>query len=478
MTNQVRSMKAFIYLILLLPTSLFSQTEAEKSFSRQQVTEDLAFFIKTIENVHPNPYHSISKEKFNTLSDSLSDVLKENVTLPEAWAFFSRLIAAFDEGHSTIAYPSALQQQVKEGKVMIFPVLVREFSGEGLLVRYDLSKDSVLKTGDLITHINGWSAKELVQFLTSFYGGLPSWRTTQALRDFAGQLLLHQVLPPYRIRYTSGGENRETVIQAVTLSELQARAAEIRKRTAVATTSTAPYSYERTAENIGYINFRSMRDLSVFEKFLDSVFTDINNNPVEGLIIDLRQNGGGNSVLGERLIGYFSDKPYRMSGGSRWKVSDEYKAFIREQEKTNKVYASGSFQQYLNRTAGDIISSKEVRTHTPGRNKLRFHGKVAVLTGPNTFSSANMLSNAIKDYKLATIIGEATGEPCNDYGELYWTKLPSTGLLFYTCSKQFIRANGDAADLNPVLPDIEVKQDPNSLKDDVLNFTKEWIKKK
>jgi C-terminal processing protease CtpA/Prc len=246
----------------------------------------------------------------------------------------------------------------------------------------------------------------------------------------------------------------------------------------VTAASTAPYTFQRTEENTGYLNFRSMRDLPVFEKFLDSVFTDIKNKPVDGLIIDLRQNGGGSSVLGERLISYISDKPYRMSGGSRWKVSDEYKAYIREQEKTNQVYASGSFQQYLNRTPGEIISSGEVRTHTPGRNKLRYHGKVAVLTGPNTFSSANMLSNAIKDYQLATIIGEATGEPCNDYGELYWNKLPHTGLIFYTCSKHFIRANGDMHDPNPVLPDIEVKQSPGSLEDEVLKFAKDWVRKK
>jgi C-terminal processing protease CtpA/Prc len=89
-----------------------------------------------------------------------------------------------------------------------------------------------------------------------------------------------------------------------------------------------------------------------------------------------------------------------------------------------------------------------------------------------------MLSNVIKDYKLATIIGEPTGEAPNDYGELYWNKLPHTGLSFYTCSKQFIRANGGAADPNPVLPDIVIKQNPNNLKDEVLEFAKEWVIKK
>jgi Fic family protein len=87
-----------------------------------------------------------------------------------------------------------------------------------------------------------------------------------------------------------------------------------------------------------------------------------------------------------------------MGDGSKWKVSDEYKTFIQEQAKTNAVYASGSFKQYLNRTTGEIISSIESAPHTAGKNQLRYSGKVCVLTGPNTFSSANMLSNATQQF--------------------------------------------------------------------------------
>jgi C-terminal processing protease CtpA/Prc len=470
-------MKYFFYLFLLLPVTLFSQTGTEKIFSRQQIKDDISFFVKTVEHVHPNPYHDITKEKFTALTDSIITSLKENTTIPEAWACFSKMIAAYNEGHSSIGYPIELQQQIQDGAIKIFPVLIKEFNGENLVVRYDLSADSVLKTGDLIISINRQSASKLMAKLSSFYGGLPTWRSIQVLRDFAGQLVLHSIQSPYHIGYISGGVKKEITIQPVSVLELQARAAEVRNRNSITATQ-APYTFQRTAENIGYLNFRSMSNLPVFSAFLDSVFTDIKDKPVEGLIIDLRQNGGGNSVLGEKLIGYISGKPFRMGGGSKWKVSDEYKAFIQEQAKTNAVYASGSFQQYLNKTTGQIISSTESRTHTAGKNQLRYSGKICVLTGPNTFSSANMLSNAIKDYNLATIIGEATGEACNDYGELYWNKLPNTGLTFYTCSKQFIRANGDAADPNPVLPDIAIKQNPNNLKDEVLEFAKEWVRKK
>ncbi len=470
-------MKHLILLSFLFPLALFSQTEKEKTFSRQQVKDDIHFLITTVEHVHPNPYHAISKEKFTARTDSIITSLKENTTLPEAWACFSTMMAAYNEGHSSIGYPAALQKQIQDGAIKLFPVLIKEFNGENLVVRYDLSADSVLKTGDLVTHINGQSSKALMADFTSCYGGLPAWRNIQVLRDFAGQLVLHNIEPPYRISYIHGGVEKEITIQPLSLPDLQARAAEVRKRNSITTTQ-SPYTFQRTAENICYLNFRSMSNLPAFTLFLDSVFTAIKDKPVEGLIIDLRQNGGGNSNLGDKLIGYISGKPFRMGGGSRWKVSDEYKTFIREQAKTNAVYAGGSFKEYLNKTTGEIISETESRTHGGGKNKLRYSGKVCVLTGPNTFSSANMLANAIKDYQLATIIGEATGEAPNDYGELYWNRLPNTGLTFYTCSKQFIRANGDAADPNPVLPDIEIKQNPGSLKDEVLEFAKEWVRGK
>lgn len=468
----------YVLLLFIISSPLFSQPVVERSYSRQQLTEDMQFLVTTVEHVHPNPYHAISKEKFKALTDSLRATLKDSVTIREAWKVLSLMMAAYDEGHSSINYPVELQAQIRSDSVPVFPLLVKDFDGEGLTVRFDLSYDSLLHTGDLITHINGETVPALMARLSALYGGLTSWRHTQVLRDFSGQLVLQNISPPYRIGYTSYGLKKETIVQPLRLSKLLARLAEVRKKNAIAAVTPANYSFQRTAENAGYINFRSMKDLPAFERFLDSVFTDIHNKPVSGLIIDLRQNGGGNSALGEKLIDYISSKPYRMGGGSTWKVSDEYKTFIREQAGNNAVYANGPFQSYLNRNSGTVISALNSKLHTPGKNKLRYNGKVCVLTGPNTFSSANMLSNAIKDYQLATIIGEPTGEPCNDYGELYWNKLPHTGLQFFTCTKQFIRANGDAADPNPVLPDITVKQSPHSLKDEVLEFAKEWVRGK
>jgi hypothetical protein len=467
----------FTVFLVCLSCSVFAQA-VEKKFSKQQLIGDLKMLVNTVEAVHPGPYHAISKENFYKLTDSIEKLLNDDMTTVEAWPLFARVIASYDEGHASLAYPPELKQLIRKDSVRLFPLLIREFDGENLICWYDLSGDSIAKTGDWIVSVNGYSARKLMDRLTVFFGGLRHWRNLQVFGDFPSLLLLNNIKAPFKIELISNGIKKQVELNGTFYSAYISNAAEIRRRNPPAVVQNTFYTFTRTAENTGYINFRSMKELPAFNKFLDSVFSDIKSKPVDGLIIDLRQNGGGNSNLGVSLLNYITRQPYRMGGGSSWKVSEEYKIFIREQAKVNDAYTAATFRNYFRQNSGEVITQAGGQTTKPGRNDLRYQGKICVLIGSNTFSSANMLANAIKDYKLATLIGEATGEAPNDYGELYWSQLPNTGLTFYTCTKKFIRSNGDADDPDPVLPDIEVKQNSKSLKDDVLEFAKEWVKKK
>lgn len=377
---------------LFFSINLFAQTNPPAVFTASQINSDLDFLRITVNHVHPNPYHDISAKNFELLIDSIRKSLPEKIGLDKTWIIFSKIMAAYNEGHSSISYPAEIQKQIQDGSIKIFPFMIREFNEKGLVVHYDLSAVSILKIGDVITSINGYPVKGLMKQLTSLFGGLENWKNLRVVSDFGGQLVIHNITGPYKLKYINQGITKELTIQPGTLQELQTRATEIRKKNPGSiSTSQAAYSFQRI-ENIGYLNFRSMRDQTVFEKFLDSVFLDIQNKPIAGLIIDLRQNGGGNSQLGEKLIGYISDKPFKMGGGSMWKVSDEYKSFIKEQAKTNPVYAGGFFNLYLIKNSGETWNGIVSNTYRPGKNNLRYSGKVCMLTGPNTFSSANMLA--------------------------------------------------------------------------------------
>ena len=232
-------------------------------------------------------------------------------------------------------------------------------------------------------------------------------------------------------------------------------------------------------DNIAYINYRQMTNsrTNPFSDFLKTSFAKIKEANAAGLIIDLRENGGGNSSLGDSLISYFSTKPYVLSGGMKWKSSSHYKTYLKLME---NVGSRAENQFYHSLKEGDMYTFVNRDLRKPVKRDLTFAGKTAVLIGPNTFSSANMLSDGIRTYQLATLFGEPTGEPGNDFGEMYNFMLPDTRIIARASTKMFTRADGDEKNFDPILPDVPVKPSPKDLKekrDVVLETAVNWMKK-
>ncbi|HEU4387648.1 MAG TPA: peptidase S41, partial [Blastocatellia bacterium] len=60
-----------------------------------------------------------------------------------------------------------------------------------------------------------------------------------------------------------------------------------------------------------------------------------------------------------------------------------------------------------------------------------------VLIGPATFSSAQDNALDLRRDLKATLVGEATGERPNGYGEVRTIELPNSGLIVQYCTKYF-----------------------------------------
>ncbi|WP_162799951.1 S41 family peptidase [Pedobacter jeongneungensis] len=218
------------------------------------------------------------------------------------------------------------------------------------------------------------------------------------------------------------------------------------------------YSFKYLDSKIGLLSVNSLAaEPDAFKGFLDSCFTSLQQGHASKLIVDLRRNAGGHSQLAQTLLGYITNKPYLMTGGVRWKVSQEYKEQLNKNMNGRGAEKMGYYFQAVNRS---ILSDTNINATSSQRNPLRHTGKLFVLIGAKTFSSANMMANKIQDYKLSTLVGEPSGEQTNDYGELINLTLSNTGFTFSTSTKQFIRANGNLKDSKPVLPQHSVMDNP------------------
>lgn len=460
---------AFIFITTQLSASTGDTTVIAKRFSKKQLGDDVSYIVSTINNVHPGMYHSISKQAYQQVVDSVLNVLKDSMTEKQAWPAMARLVGILGEGHSTFNYPDGLVNQLKNGGHLLFPVLIKEFDGTHLIVRTDASGKDLLLPGDQVTSINGISASKLIDTLSGYAGGLKLYRAIDVCRNLVTYLYLYNINSPYYINYLRNGVVGTVTLNAVSWTELVSNIT-AKAKTVSKLPAPVGYSFSYLDEDRAYLVINSLTaQPQVFKQFLDSSFAILNTTRPKQLIIDLRRNGGGNSALGEMLLGYITDKPFRMAGGVKWKVSKEYKEQLNDRLKGEGQQQMG---YYFNAANGTIIADSGGKPGKPAKNPLLYKGRVTVLIGPHTFSSANMLANTIQDYKLATLAGEPSGEPANDYGELILLKLPNTGFTFYTSTKQFVRANGNSKDPNPVLPGIRIADNPLTPNDEVLDFIK------
>lgn len=136
-------------------------------------------------------------------------------------------------------------------------------------------------------------------------------------------------------------------------------------------------SVKRLEGNIGYINFKGFASPQSSANTLAAAMNFVSNT--NALIIDLRENGGGDNDMLLLVCSYFFDKK-----------TDIYTTYFRHNNKT-----------VINSTASNVSGSKYL------------HKKICILTSKKTFSAAEGLAYFLQQYKLAEIVGEKTGGAAN-----------------------------------------------------------------
>ncbi len=203
-------------------------------------------------------------------------------------------------------------------------------------------------------------------------------------------------------------------------------------------------------ENIGYIRACSFDVKPKGQYSLDSIKAKINNifrqvqkDSVNNLIIDVSQNSGGNSAVGDYLISSFYAEPYR-GYHIDFKKSDEYLKLYQSWGFSKPEWASAINGEVLHYAADTIFPE-----HVP----YRFKGKVTIVMGPPTFSSAMTFVTLIKDNNIAPIIGQPSlnGHPTG-LGEQFYTTLPNTKIFVRLSVKEFVRP-ADKTKENILMPD-------------------------
>jgi len=450
----------FILAISLL--ALFSQhslaQQSEKKFGQHEIIEDLDYLNNSLKDAHYNLYAYTSKEKFSKNFQNIKkSITKDSVNLLQATTIFQKVISTVNNGHTEINFPGASYGTYAYSAGTIFPLEIA-FENNKNLIRKNFSNNPEIKIGSEIVSINGIL---MTAILAEIYPQISAERTyfkNAKIEMYSFPRFYWQVFGKqdnFEIETRTNGDSKKYSIKAVNLIKGYEM-----KRTEVLNAKMKLKFIDKSAYlNPG--NFSGEKEK--YQKFIDSAFVKIKNSNSKNLIIDLRNNAGGNDSFSDYLVSYFADKPFKWNSKFTLKTSQFLKEHTRKHNDTTDVY----FQKILTHKNGEIYNY-DFDEYQPQPKQMRFNRKVYVLINRQSYSQSAVTASQIQDYKFGTIVGEETGDFPSLYASQFQYSLPNTGIVVKVSKGQIIRVNGSEKQ-EGVIPDIIIKDHLLDEEDEILN---------
>lgn len=428
--------KLTVLLFALFAFSILSIAQpatAAKKYSAAALKEDLAFVKQQIFAVHANPFTELTRQQYENLFKEIDVKITDSLTAVDFYKLAKPAMGFLSDEHADISLLKPLQLFTEND---MLPPFTLKKDGKKYIIEAVVEPATGIGIGMAIKQINHVPVETLVNQCTTYATGFPQQRMDKALHYF-GYF--------YGFGNTPAGTYNLTMDDGKTVTVNGVTAAAWLKHMYGNNTGKSRcdkmVSYTRYGKT-GYINACSFSthtdsEFNVMADSIRSIYRQIKGDGIETLVIDVSDNGGGNSAVGEVLIEGFYSRPYR-SYQCNWKRSDEYLKLI-------KSWGIND-DQYTRKKPGDIIHF-DADTIWPKDNADRFNGKVYVVIGDGTFSSAIMFATLINDNNMATLIGQTPrdGHPTH-FGELYSTTIPNTKLPMRFGVKEWIRPAGKDKD--------------------------------
>lgn len=215
--------------------------------------------------------------------------------------------------------------------------------------------------------------------------------------------------------------------------------------------ATPPFRLTWMKGNIAHVELNSFGNDEAALQYIKH-FPEISK--ADAIILDVRNNGGGNSNVGYRVLSTLTDKPLQTSS---WFTRD-YRPAHRAWGNPEARFGTGN-NQY------------------PADGKMLYTKPVVVLTSPRTYSAAEDFAVAFDVMDRGKLMGEATG---GSTGQPLMFNLPGGGVA-RVCTKRDSYPDGREFVGVGVLPDVAVRptiEDLRNGKDSVLEAAVKLVKSK
>ncbi len=371
---------------------------SKKDFSKKEIEEDFNELTNIIETKVPSPFYYSSREKYDSVKKYLKKHIPDSASLNDIYKTLYTLVQTLNDAHFSLYLPDNYFSE----RIQYFPFKVL-IVGNKLFVKENCSSEKRIERGSEIISINSIPVETIVAAIGSCNFKLPNeahffeeWNETVFYKRL---FILFNVKGTFTITLSKGKSFKVNGISGKLLRDSKK--------------SDNKPIFKILDNEIGYLKIPSLiwnknGDRENFDRSIDSAFMVLQSVKINKLIIDIRDNPGGSSILAKDVLDYIYCKPYTLSEGEVDMEKDAIKETI------------------------------DTSLHTPTLHSNRYNGATILLNNVLTYSSAHMMQAGFQYYKMGQTIGEISSEPLFITGEVSIVSLKNSHLAFNYPTSNFI----------------------------------------
>lgn len=374
----------------------------DERLSGKQAREDLTYLYEHLSDYHP-AWLDGSKNLTDAVKEQYQlelDTIGDEATVLQLWQAASRITNQMGDGHTGVTYPEANTLYLND-----FTQLMEY--GNPVAVN-GIMTDQIYKTYlQLISYEQESYAKALFQNI--FY--------TKSNLEYCGVDTSNGVCYTFLV----DGKEKEFYYDFVDFA--QVKTDEMNSSENEGNTSFVTYQIDKD-HDVAIFKLLSCVCNDEYLSVLDQFFTEVFEQQINHVIVDLCDNGGGNSWVANEFLRYIDVDEY-----ASWDSAVRYGWYL--------------------------YKNKNVRYQNEKKPQV-FSGDIYVLTNIFTYSSAMDFAMLIRDNHLGIIIGETSGNLPDSYGDILDFQMPNSKLAVSISFKRWYRLDQSKSG-QPLTPDIEVE---------------------
>ncbi len=416
----------------------YSTDIVSQKYSADKLEADFTAFRNVLEKAHPGIYTYSSKPEMDFFFDSVYKTLQVPTDIRAFHEKLSFIVDKIGCSHTNIYLPKLYYDTILK-RNNFFPIPIIYVDG-GLYINSDMWD---IPVGSHIIAINGNQSSDIMKRIADYNvpdGVNKEYSMAQAAAEFAyDYFLAYGPSINFSVDYAApGSPKKESInIQATTLEKHLY--------------DYNSYNYFNYSSEVGYdfeivdsihtavmtlrsFSYSTAATFAAYKNFLNNSFTLLKNeDDIKNLIIDCRNNTGGEYENVFLLYRFLSQKPFKEVDSATVRFDKiPYADLLEPEFALNEKPSLDSMikHEFCRLPNGNSAMNDEENTlRRP--HPMAFNGNVYVITNNNILSAASNFVAMMKDSKRGIIVGEETGGGFNGHNGftrlLY--KMPETGLL-------------------------------------------------